>query len=575
MRGLHPYVAAAAVFVLAAASVVAQVVGDLVLEGVAPLFLYDPDGTHFQPGPIDLAFAQILFGLPAALLGVVFGLKLGRWGVCALLLPLLGEFVFLPESFAYSSDRVSKPLEVAIYVVPYAIGWLIGWAIRIRGVRTGPESVPRSGSGWAWRGEEAGPTRAWVSPEGATTGLRSSKRLVLVGLTVTVLVVVSVVLGIMSSSTTPAMTTARTGHTATLLADGRVLLAGGDAGTNRFGSAELYDPKTGAFSPTGSMTTGRIDDTATLLPDGRVLIAGGYAGYTGMFVLERNEIWWVETYDPRTGTFTPTGSMSTPRTGHTATLLGDGRVLLTGGDARDSATSAETYDPRTGTFTPTGSMSTPRTGHTATLLGDGRVLLIGGPDASRLEPRLGRDCTTPRTGTLQHRPARCASPRTGHTATLLSDGRVLVAGARRPPTRPRHGRDRTTPGPARSAPTGSMSTPRTGHTATLLGDGRVLLAGGSGRLATRPSPRPRPTTPGPARSPRPARCRLLGRSHTATLLARRPRPGRRGSTPATRSLRASRPSRPTTPGPARSARSRVSRQGPATARGAVRLLPSR
>jgi hypothetical protein len=174
------------------------------------------------------------------------------------------------------------------------------------------------------------------------------------------------------------MTTARRDYTATLLSDGRVLMVGGSGDT----SAELYDPETGKFSPTGSTAEARLGQTATRLSDGRVLIAGGLklVGHT-LNALARAEL-----YDPKTGTFSPTGSLATARWRHTASLLRDGRVLIMGGiTVEDSAiplASAELYDPTTGTFSPTGSMTAARNSATATLLSDGRVLIAGGNDGS-------------------------------------------------------------------------------------------------------------------------------------------------------------------------------------------------
>ena len=255
------------------------------------------------------------------------------------------------------------------------------------------------------------------------------------------------------------------GDTATLLADGRVLVTIGCST-----AAELYDPATGTFSPTGSLTATRGGKTATLLRDGRVLIAGG--GNCGDAA--HDGIWAsAELYDPATGTFSPTGSMGTPRLRPTATLLQDGRVPhrrrnhgaeprgLPAGRARlvpsaitvatssDVLATAELYDPATGRFSRTGSMSYFRDGHTATLLQDGRVLVVGGGGegyASRTEVEL----YDPATGTFS-RTGSLKSGRWLHTATLLRDGRVLITGGKAQTTGPTPRPRCTTPVPARSA----------------------------------------------------------------------------------------------------------------------------
>jgi hypothetical protein len=164
-----------------------------------------------------------------------------------------------------------------------------------------------------------------------------------------------------------------------LVAGGSLVAAG--SGSKPTASAELYDPKTGNFSPTGSMNVARVGQTATLLDDGRVLMVGG-DGPSGPLAS-------AELYDPKTGRFSQTGPMATMRISHTATLLPSGQVLITGGaDSDDDGlaanilATAELYDPATGTFTPAGSMETRREDQTATLLANGRVLIAGGIDGS-------------------------------------------------------------------------------------------------------------------------------------------------------------------------------------------------
>jgi N-acetylneuraminic acid mutarotase len=272
----------------------------------------------------------------------------------------------------------------------------------------------------------------------------------------------------------------RVGESATLLPDDTVLVAGGgldaDAASH---SSERYDPTTGEWTAAGPMVTNRTEQTATILRDGRVLIAGG-SGDDG------NDLASAELFDPETGRWTATGSMSDIRSGHTATLLQDGRVLVTGGLSTDRTyqfphlASAELYDPTSGLWTATGDMTQARWGHTATLLPDGKVLVAGGavflPDDSEVfgsaelyDPDSGRWTAT---GSL-------AEARVGHIAILLGNGKVLVLGGFV------NGSGGGSPSPelfdpstGQWAATANMKTIRSAFTATLLLDGRLLVAGG-------------------------------------------------------------------------------------------------
>lgn len=212
----------------------------------------------------------------------------------------------------------------------------------------------------------------------------------------------------------------RSGHTATLLPDGRVLIAGGMRRNRDFyKSAGLYDPATRKFQPAGEMNQRRVGQIAVLLPTGTVLIAGGWIGMGGTDS--------AELYDPATGKFTVIARMTTPRGRPSATLLTNGDVLIAGGEGRDneSLASAETFHVKTLSFQLTGSIDHARISHTATLLPEGRVLFAGGY-ADNVES--GAELYDPKTGlfteTGSMKTARCK-----HTAGLLSDGTVLVAGA--------------------------------------------------------------------------------------------------------------------------------------------------
>jgi N-acetylneuraminic acid mutarotase len=176
---------------------------------------------------------------------------------------------------------------------------------------------------------------------------------------------------------TGSMSASRLHHTATLLTNGQVLVAGGASATSGgtyLSSAELYDPATGNWTSTGSMNGIRGNHTATLLPNGKVLVTGGSTSNS-----DTNYISSAEIYEPSTGVWTTTGSMSSTRNFHRATLLANGRVLVAGGvNSNSFLASAELYNPLTGMWISTGAMNSSRTDHTATLLANGKVLVVGG-----------------------------------------------------------------------------------------------------------------------------------------------------------------------------------------------------
>jgi WD40 repeat protein len=279
----------------------------------------------------------------------------------------------------------------------------------------------------------------------------------------------------------------RYAHTATLLNDGKVLIVGGMEEQERSsGTAEVYDPATGTFTETGNLKHKRVGQTATLLKDGRVLIAGGSNEIFFLGALRTAEI-----YDPATGEFTETGDMNIPRLGHRATLLPDGKVLLTGGQLGDESktASAELYDPATGLFTRAPDMNFPRSDHTMTLLTNGKVLIVGG--AINFIRSKGEVVTPtselydPATNSFV-RAGNLSIERYKHSAVLLPDGRVLIVGGSN--SMMYRGRYASAeiydPATGAFALTGNMRSSRykIRDAAVLLKDGKVMVAGGGPRV---------------------------------------------------------------------------------------------
>lgn len=326
---------------------------------------------------------------------------------------------------------------------------------------------------------------------------------------------------------TGAMLADRFGQSAVLLPNGQVLIVGGyqwrvppDAPIGR-NTCELYDPTTAAFISAGSMNTARVEPKALFLPNSKILVASRDQGAelydlaTGAFRLSSAPITPVSgaatfgdgrvvlsgatcescaplslsIYDGTTDRLTVGKSIGAGRSYGTATLLTNGKVLVAGGYTynfnngnytQTYLSSAELIDPATGSVDATGSMLRPRAYHTATLLSNGKVLITGGGGGGPIIT--SAEIYDPAIGTFGSSSSNLRVPRFLHTATSLPNGKVLIAGGDTGNGNPTATAELYDPGTDTFSLIGSMSQARAFHSATLLLDGRVLMAGGYTRI---------------------------------------------------------------------------------------------
>ncbi|MFN0112559.1 MAG: kelch repeat-containing protein [Blastocatellia bacterium] len=260
-------------------------------------------------------------------------------------------------------------------------------------------------------------------------------------------------------------------HTATLLTNGKILIAGGRDASGAMRSSEIYDPATNTWTPTADMTVARGDHTATLLINGKVLVVGGASNGT---ILDSAEV-----YDPSTGGWAAaTNVMNNKRADHATSLLADGKVLVVGGwnsSATNGITGCDIYDPATNRWTSAQSLTTTRRNHTATTLFDGRVLAVGGVSADALKTS---ELYDPATGRWTKQTSLMHVNHYRHTATLLPNGKVLVVSGLQSASN--YSGSANLFDPTGQGTWNSVTAPygRDGHTATLLPNGKALIVGG-------------------------------------------------------------------------------------------------
>jgi N-acetylneuraminic acid mutarotase len=261
------------------------------------------------------------------------------------------------------------------------------------------------------------------------------------------------------------------------LPNGKFLIVGGGTANRSVHEAELYDYKAGTWTITGSMNVPRCVHSATQLASGNVLVAGGIDWITEEVHAS------AEVYDYKVGTWTKTGPMATPRISHRAVRLSDGRILVSGGNSaypdERVVASAEIYDPQTGVWRETAPMQTSRRGHAAALLQDGRVLVAGGSSGHFNADRQlsAAEVFDPRTEKWTA-VAPLREARWGATESVLRDGQVLVVGGAIAPRGARSSAELFNPERGTWSDAGNLKQARNGHRAITLNDGRVLVVGG-------------------------------------------------------------------------------------------------